>query len=473
MADIPPVGRIQNPAYRLTVYLIKIPSAMGKKSFSLGKTAIMLWNFFTKDLWRVPKHEVKGIRNKLLNLLRTLFIAGRGYISDKLSVRASALTFNTVFAVVPVFAIIIAVGRGFGFQKMIENELTKIFPGQNNLLEMLFGFVQSYLDVASSGIVLGIGIVFIITSVWGILQSIETAVNDIFQVKRGRTITRRISDYLALMLIMPVMMILSSGLSVFINTAIAKNEFLSIISPFLNNIMTFVPYLISWFGFTMLYILIPNTKVHFNNALLAGFIAGFIFQAFQYLYISGQIWVNKYNAIYGSFAAIPLFLLWLQFSWTIVLFGAEIAYAAQNVQDFYFEKETKNVSHRYKYFLSMLIMNILCKRFEGGKGPITINEITSEYQLPFKLTTQIINWLQDVRLVTETTSFGKNDTPAYQPATDISKLTAGYMFEKLFENGSEDFDFDTDLLYSSQWKAIRKIESSVSGMSDDILIKDL
>lgn len=446
---------------------------MGKSLSSLGKLALDLWKFLTQDLWRVPKHEVKGIKNKLLNLLRILYLAGRGYVLDKLSVRASALTYTTLLAVVPVFAIIIGIARGFGFQELIESELTKLLPGQTQLLDLLFKFVQSLLEVATSGIVVGIGIVFIISSVWTILQSIDTTVNDIFQIKKGRSIRRMLSDYLAIMLLLPILLVLSSGFSVFINTAIAKNEILSMISPFLNVLMTFVPYFISWLGFSILYLVIPNTKVNFGNAVLAGFIAGFGFQAFQYIYISGQLWVSRYNAIYGTFAAIPLFLLWLQFSWTIVLFGAEIAYAAQNVQNFYFENESKNVSLRYRYFLTILVMNILCKKFAEGKGPVTVNEISSQHQIPIRLANQIINSLHEMKMITETTSFDKKDESAYQPAVDINKLTVGYLFEKMFEYGNEDFKIDTKSLYYPHWKSLLKIEKTISSQSEDMLIKDL
>ncbi|MDP4278356.1 MAG: YihY/virulence factor BrkB family protein, partial [Bacteroidota bacterium] len=370
-------------------------------------------------------------------------------------------------------AIIIGIARGFGFQEMIENQLTKIFPGQTNLLEMLFGFVQKYLEVATSGIVIGIGIVFLISSVWTILQSIEVAVNDIFQVKSQRSLTRHLSDYLSTMLLLPTLLILSSGFSVYLHTALAQNKFLVLLSPILNAFMTMIPYFICWFGFTLLYILIPNTKVKFRNAVLAGLIAGFSFQAFQYIYISGQIWVSRYNAIYGTFAAIPLFLLWLQFSWTIVLFGAEIAFAAENVQNFYFENESKNVSHRYQYFVSILIMNILCKRLMEEKGPMTSNEISAEYQIPTRLTNNVLNTLLELRIISETNSFNEKGSIAFLPAVDINKLTVGMLVERLFERGSEDFKLDTEMLYNSHWKALLKVEKNISGQMNDVLIKNL
>jgi membrane protein len=446
---------------------------MEKSKFSLGKTAADLWIFVSRDIWRVPKHEVKGLRNKFLNLVRTLILATKGFIADKLTTRASALTYTTMLAVVPVIAIIIGIARGFGFQKMIEIQLTKMLPGQTDVLNMLFKFVQSFLEVSTSGIIVGIGIVFLIIAVWSILQSIDIAINDIFQIKAARSVSRMLTDYMATMFLLPILLILSSGFSVFLNTAIVKNEILSLLSPVVNVLMTFIPFILSWLGFSLLYILIPNTKVKFSNAVLAGFIAGSFFQGFQYLYIGGQLWVSRYNAIYGSFAAIPLFLLWLQLSWTIVLLGAEIAYAAQNVENYYFEKETKNVSHRYRYFISVLIMNILCKRFEKGEGPMTTCEISSQCQIPTRLMSRTLSRLLEIQLISETYSINDKDMPAYQPAIDINKLTIGYFFEKMFEHGSEDFPIDVVNQYKPHWEALVNVEKAVELKGGDVLIKDL
>lgn len=446
---------------------------MAKTEQNFSKKMAHFWKFMSYDLWRVNKHEVKGFRNILLNIARTLILAVRGFGSDRLSTLASALTYSTMLAVVPIFAIIIGIARGFGFQALIEAELTKVFPGQNELLTMLFGFVQSFLEVTTSGIIVGAGIVFLIISVWSIMQSIDLAVNDIFQIHKIRSFSRQISDYLAAMLLLPILLILSSGLSVFLNTALAQSLFLPLLSPFVNLLMKMIPFLLSWLGFSLLYIIIPNTKVKPKNAIFAGLIAGFGFQAFQFLYISGQLWVTRYNAIYGSFAAIPLFLLWLQLSWTIVLIGAEIAYAAQNVQNFYFEKETKNVSHRYRYFVSLLIMNILCKRFEKGDGPMTMNEISAEYQFPARLMSWTINRLLEMKLISETHTNSSNELSAYQPAVDINTLTVGYIYKRMFEHGTEDFVIDVEQLYTSSWHSLLSMEECMTKKGSDKLVKDL
>ncbi len=446
---------------------------MEKTKRTIGERIDAFFKFVSNDIWRVPQHEVKGIRNILLNIFRTLILAIRGFISDRLVSRASALTYSTLLAVVPVFAITLGIARGFGFQKVIETELTKLLPGQTDVLNMLLNFVRSFLDVTTSGIVLGIGIVFLVAAVWTIMQSIEIAINDIFQIRKIRSLVRQISDYMAAMLLVPLLLILSSGISIYLKTAISGSYFLSLISPFLHFIIALVPYALSCLVFTLLYIILPNTKVKFKNALLAGIIAGTFYQAFQYLYIGGQLWVSRYNAIYGSFAAIPLFLLWLQLSWTIVLIGAEIAYAAQNVRNYYFEKETKNVSHRYRYFISILFMNVLCKRFEKEEGPMTMSDLSTQYKIPARLTSWTLNRLLEMNLISEIHHHKNKDVIYYQPAVDINQLTVGMLYERMFAHGIEDFAIDVDEVYHNQWKALRDVEMCMQQKGNQTLIKDL
>jgi membrane protein len=444
-----------------------------KPKRTVGVRIDEILRFISNDLWRVSRHEVKGTRNILLNIFRTLILAVRGFISDRLTTRASALTYSSLLAVVPLFAITLGIARGFGFQKVIENQLTRFFPGQTELLNMLFGFVKSFLEVSASGVVLGTGIVFLIASIWTIMQSVEIAVNDIFQIRKTRGLARQATDYLSAMLLIPVLLILSSGISIFMKTAINNSYIMALLSPLMHLLGIVLPYIINCLVFTILYIILPNTKVKFSNALFAGVVAGTGYQAFQYLYIGGQLWVTRYNAIYGSFAAIPLFLLWLQLSWTIVLIGAEIAFAAQNVQNFYFEKETKNVSHRYRYFICILFMNILCKRFTNEEGPMTMRELSSQYQIPARLTTWTLNKLLEMNLISETNSSKHKELIAYQPAVDINKLTVGMLYERMFTHGTEDFAVDVDEVYHSHWKAVTEIEACMRESGDKTLIKDL
>ena len=217
----------------------------------------------------------------------------------------------------------------------------------------------------------------------------------------------------------------------------------------------------------------PNTKVKFINALIAGFVAGTALQIFQMIYISGQIWITKYNAIYGSFAALPLLLLWLQLSWNIILMGVELSFSLQNIQKFYFEKETKNISRRYNDFFTILITSLIAKRFAEGESPLTVDEISEKHSIPIRLTNQIIDLLQELEIIVPTPSTNDEEIMAYQPAFDINLLSVKLLMKKVDCFGSENFKVDKDIEYSSHWNALMLSRESFYSIENDQLLKDL
>ena len=217
----------------------------------------------------------------------------------------------------------------------------------------------------------------------------------------------------------------------------------------------------------------PNTKVKFMNALIAGIVAGTAYQIFQIVYISGQLWITKYNAIYGSFAALPLLLLWLQLSWNIVLMGVELSFSLQNIRKFYFEKETKNISRRYNDFFTILITSLIAKRFATEKLPLTADEISEKHAIPIRLTHQIIDLLQDLKVITPTPWSEDEEIMAFQPAFDINLMTVKSLMEKVDTYGSEDFRIDTDSKFKSQWEALMNSRKSLYSIEGDALLKDL
>jgi membrane protein len=202
-------------------------------------------------------------------------------------------------------------------------------------------------------------------------------------------------------------------------------------------------------------------------------VAGTAYQAFQFLYISGQISVTKYNAIYGSFAAIPLFLLWLQISWTICLFGAELTYSSQNIKNFSFEKDTKNISRRYRDFLSILIMSLICKRFANGETPYTAEDISLEHKIPIKLTNHVLDLLQDIKLVHEVVTDTKSESIFYLPSMDINKISVAYLLGRIDTNGSEDFKVDKEEVFKNHWQTLIESRDLLKSKDSGILLKDL
>jgi membrane protein len=229
------------------------------------------------------------------------------------------------------------------------------FSGQEEVMNRVVGFANSLLDNTKGGMIAGIGIVFLLWTVLKLLSHIERSFNDIWDVKKPRTYGRKFSDYLSIMLISPILFILSSSVTVFITTQITmitqKVALIGMFSPVIFFMMKFTPYCLMWVLFIFMYILMPNTRVNFSSGMIAGVIAGTIFQIVQWAYVDFQVGMARYNAIYGSFAALPLFLIWIQMSWLIVLFGAEISFAYQYVDTYDFEPDRRRISPAFKKLL--------------------------------------------------------------------------------------------------------------------------
>ena len=430
--------------------------------------------FITYDIWRITEYEVSGLKRSYIFLVKTIILAFRGFKREDLQTKASALTYSTLLAIVPLFAVIVGVASGFGLRETVRDSVYSYFPGQEAGLDKIFDFVDNYLSMAQGGIFIGIGLILLFYTVINLISTIEGTFNDIWQIKKSRSWHRKISDYLALFVILPAMMTISSGLSLFLSTF--KNSFLDeylFLTPVADALLNFAPYVITVLLFTVLYMLVPNTKVRFSNALAAGFITGCAFQIFQFVYISGQIWVSKYNAIYGSFAALPLLLLWLQLSWLLCLFGAEVAYASQNVKKFSFDRDSKNISRRYKDFLTVLITSLIIKRFEKGETPYTANELSEANRIPIRLTTDILYLLTELDIITEVLVENDERIVHYQPALDINKISIAFLLRRIDEYGSENFKIDTEQKFKEEWLALLRTREDMLEPNSAVLLKDL
>jgi membrane protein len=400
--------------------------------------------FLKKDIWRIQERNLSRSKAFGIRLLRIAVLALRGIGEDRCQLRASALTVYSVFSVVPVFAMLFGIAKGFGFEKTLEAQLLARLEGHEEVVTRIINFSHALLENTRGGVMAGVGIVILFWSIIKVLGHIEYSFNDLWGVKKGRSLGRKITDYLSLMLICPVLFIASSGLTVIITSQVEaivqKFALLGIVSPALFFLFRFSPLVAIWILFTFMYIFMPNTKVNFKSGLLAGVIAGSMYQVFQLLYITLQIGVAKYNAIYGSFAALPLFLIWLQFSWLIVLLGAEISFAHQNVETFEFEPDCLRVSNALKRLLTLTVAHLLVKSFSGSKTLWSETHISNELDIPIRLVRQILYELVESGLVSEIRIDGEKDT-AYQPAHNTDVMTIKYVLDTLDAHGSDAIPF--------------------------------
>ena len=430
-----------------------------------------IWKFLTVDMWHITEGDELRIPPLLLNVLKALSITVRGIFNQKLTIRASALTYSTLLAVVPLLAIVFAIGRGFGLDELMVQQITAALGDNTEVVQFVMGFVHSYLEETKNGVIIGVGIVLLLWTVLNLVNNIEVTFNNIWMVKKDRDPARMFIDYLALLLFMPLLLLFSGALSVFISTLADEAESYLLLGPLAKFFVKLTPFALTWLMFTGLYIYIPNTKVKFKNALVAGILAGTAYQLFQYLYISGQIWVSRYNAIYGSFAALPLFLLWMQVAWTICLIGVELTYASQNLTKYDFEVETRHVSRRYSDFVSLLILSMVAHRFEEGRAPYTALELSKEGRIPIRLTQQSINELMEMNLLHEKLSDDHEST--YLPSVDIAQLTVACVLDKRNRKGKENFKVDKEVQFQSQWEALMQAYEEGYKNASHVLVKDL
>lgn len=432
--------------------------------------------YITEDIWIIPLGDLPPHRSFVVREIRILVLAFKGFREDKIQLRASALTFYSLLSIVPVMAIAFGIARGFGFDKRLESEIMNSFQGQQEVMNYVLKIARDFLQ-NTSGVFFGIiGLVILLWSVMQVLDHIEKSFNHIWQIKNSRPWTRKFADYLSLMIFAPVFIVLASSFTVYITTSVdnisEKVEVIRTIKPIIVFLLKFAPYFMLWIVFTMLYMVMPNTRVKFRSALVAGIMAGTIFQVTQNLYIDFQVGVTKYNAIYGSFAAFPLFLIWLQLSWLVVLLGAELSFANQNVNKYEFESKSLNISTAQRRILTLMMMNIIARRFVEGRPPLSAAELAKMIQIPVRIAREIIYNMAESGIITEIYV----DLPKerlYQPAIDVNRLRIDYILSRLDNFGSTEVPVLKNREYEKLVELLKDFSDKVENSESNLLIADI
>lgn len=365
-------------------------------------------------------------------MLRVLYDAGRGFVEDDCYLKASALTFYSLLSIVPVLAIIFGIAKGFGFEKALEVDINERFAEQPELVEKFIGFAYSWLHTVKGGLIAGIGTIALFWSVLGLLSNIETTLNAIWKMPVSRSIGRKISDYLAVVIICPLFLVASSSINVFLSTRIEEtaqsNVIVEVVGPVLLFILKFFPFFLIWVLFTFVYLFLPNTKVYLRSAIIAGIIAGTTFQIWQWTYIKFQIFASNYGAIYGSFAALPLFLIWLQISWIILLAGAEMAFEIEN--DLFIPY--RQIAPLSTKAAALLVTYRCIEAFILSHPPQTDRSLAHELGISLNHLHILLEALQKERILSAVSY--KDKTIGYQPARTIESITFALVCNAIDKN---------------------------------------
>jgi len=399
-----------------------------------------LQNLFLKDIWVMSVKTYSPWKILLIKQVKIFTLAVKGFQEDKVQTRASALTYYSLLSIVPIIAMVFGIAKGFGFEIWMQEKLMASFNGQEVILQWLLTFAEKYLSNVKGGVIAGVGLVMLLWSVMKLLGNIESSFNEIWQIKKSRQISRKLSDYISLIVIAPILLFVSSSVSVFLTEQIKYSQevmpLLNYLGPMFSTLIAVIPYILIWLVFTLLYIIMPNTKVRFSSALTGGVIAGTIFQLVQLFYFKLQGGASSYGAIYGSFAALPLFLIWMQTSWLILLLGAEVAFANQNVEHYEAESESSNISIHLKRTVALMVMKEIVINFKKGDPPSTPDDLAKVLDFPVRLVRDVLYELLDAGLISETITKNIKEN-AYQPGIDVQKITVAYVIEQIDKLGRD------------------------------------
>ena len=423
------------------------------------------------DLWRKNSAEMGKIHRFGIRLLRTIVLVIRSFGSKALSVRADHLTYSLLFAIVPILAMVLAVAKGFGFSELIEQQLLKTPVGQSEFMPTVMDMVHRYLETSANGAFIGVGIIVLISAVYTFFRSVETSFNEIWNVQQSRSLMRQAVTYIAILFLIPVMIIVTTGLNIYLHSAADNLQVFNFLDQYRNGFLNFFQFMVVTFVFTWMYIAIPNTKVRFLPALIPGCITAGLLMAIEALSVFIMDFLSRTSLVYGAFAFIPLLLIIVKWISLIILIGAELAYAIQNNEMFAYEHDLETMSRRYKDFLTLALLYDIIKRFENDEKPLTARELALQNGIPVRQATLLLSRLVEVGFVREVYVEGKEDK-TFQPAMDTHQITIGKVFERIDAQGTEDFLEASTKHQQAMWQhflELRKKERNIN----DILVNQL
>ncbi len=290
---------------------------------------LRLWNFSLE----------RGRKGRFFfKMVRVLILAVKEYRENQCSWRASSLTYYTVMSIVPILAIVFALTRWIGIHERAQQEILDYFPEQNVVFTELFKYADNLFNQTKEKGIATFGVILLGLSIYFLIGNLEKIVNSIWKVQEKKKWVRMVLDSLVLILFTPIFFLIANSISVFlveqIEMVIRQLPLSKGAIGWLSFFIEFLPYCLFWFFFTFLYFFIPHKRVFIQSALFGGVIMGTIYLLVQWGYLYFQMGVSRYGSIYGSIAAVPLFLVWLQLSWCLFLFGATLSHAYQTVDKY-------------------------------------------------------------------------------------------------------------------------------------------
>lgn len=437
----------------------------------MNKRLQQIREFIQYDLWRQSHVDIHAPKKRwLYRFLQTIILVARGFKDQVLVVRANSLSFALLFAFIPMMALIFAIARGFGFEEILKESIKGGFLAEANIAPMILEWVERYLETARGGLFLGIGLIVLIWAVYAFFNMLENSFNSIWNVKKTRSFGRRMTNYVMTLLLVPILVVVTSGISIFLNSTEILASVLQAIEPIRKFMLRFIPFVATAAVFTWIFIAIPNTKVKFSSAIIPGIVMGLLYQVVQAFSMFLVVLFTRMSLVYGAFSAIPLVLIWLNITCWLLLIGAELAFAIQNNDMFAYEKDLEMMSRRYKDYVMLYLLFVIVKRFEKGEMPQTAQEMAANNQLPIRLVQQLLMRLEETQIVRRV-YVEQEEEETFVPALDTRMITVEMVMGRISARGTEEFLQHTPKEMQEFWQ--HYLQMCEANTSDDILVSEL
>ena len=429
-------------------------------------------NFLTKDIWHLDTSGLNRTRASLVYLVKLIYATVRGYTENELALRAMGLVYTTLLSIVPLLAFSVSILKAFG---VVENQLQ---PFLTNFLEPLgdkgseiTSQIIGFIDNINFGVLGVVGLLLLIYTSVSLIMKIEDSMNHIWNVRRGRSIVRRFSDYITILLLGPVLMFSAIGLTASFESNAVVQRVLEI-EPLGTLVLLsgkLIPYLFVFMVFTFIYIMIPNTKVKFKSAFIGGAVAGIAWQTTGWIFAFSVAKSTKYAAIYSSLAVLILFMLWLYVNWLILLIGAQITYCHQNLKTLDLGRTIFQLSSKVKEKLAFMVMYLIGYNFYHDKEKWTHDSLVKHLGLPQESIEDTIKELEDKNLLLEV----GEDQPYYLPAKDIESIKLSDIVESARVN-NETQVLENNYLSNPEVDLITdKIDDAIHASLGNMTLRDL
>jgi membrane protein len=420
--------------------------------------------------------RLTGNKAYWIRQVRIIYMVFKGIRRDNIYIKASALTFFTILSVIPLVALAFGIAKGFGLQDELRAQIIMQFHNQEQVMAWILDFANNMLEEASGGWIAGVGVALLFYTVGQLLNYVETTINSIWRVEETRVWYRKMTDYLAIIIMVPVIFIASSSVTVLANTKLndllSQSEMLEVFKPVVSFLVQLIPFILLCILATAAFLVMPNTRVKIRPAIVAGLITGIALQVLQILYVQSQIGISKLGTLYGSFAAVPLLMIWVQVTWVALLMGAQLSYYMQNITRYEFEFDVQTVSPKQKKRLSLLVMHCLIDDFIKGVKPRAPEEISHDLSLPVRTVHDCLDQLRVSELVTQLWD-ETDDRYVYQPATDINRMTLSFVLDKMDSSGSIHKIVVNNADYKKIDNALNKFETMITSSETNILLRDI